>query len=48
MQSLDGKWFHYQILGVRKDCSKTEITKAYKKLIMEHHPDKHSKESKEK
>lgn len=30
----------YKILGVAADCSETQLKKAYKKLMSQHHPDK--------
>ena len=31
---------HYVTLGVREDASQAEIRRAYRKLALEHHPDK--------
>lgn len=30
---------HYQTLGLAKNCSPTDIKKAYYKLVKQHHPD---------
>jgi len=35
---------YYKILGVKRTASKKEINKAYKKLAMQWHPDKHTEE----
>lgn len=36
---------YYDILGLKSDCSDAEIKKAYRKLAMEYHPDKHMADS---
>jgi len=36
---------HYDILGISKDASETEIKKAYRSLSFKHHPDRDSSET---
>merc|ERR1719268_260098 len=40
LQKQAGKRDYYKILGVKRTASKKEISKAYKKLAMQWHPDK--------
>src|SRR4029078_11561213 len=43
------EWFekdYYQILGVAKDAAPKDITKAYRKLARENHPDTHPGDAK--
>ena len=39
---------HYEILGVSQDCNEDELKKAYRKLALLWHPDKHANEDIEK
>src|SRR3954451_5004071 len=43
------EWFekdYYQVLGVTKDATPKDITKAYRKLARENHPDTHPGDAK--
>lgn len=38
---------YYKILGVGTDCSSSEVKKAYRKMALLWHPDKHAEETEE-
>merc|ERR1719275_576294 len=44
LQKQAGKRDYYKILGVKRSATKKEISKAYKKLAMQWHPDKFQEE----
>lgn len=31
---------YYEVLGLKRDCSEQDVTNAFKRLVLEHHPDK--------
>ena len=40
-ESMAGKRDYYDVLGVSKDATDTEIKRAFRSLARQHHPDKH-------
>jgi DnaJ homolog subfamily C member 7 len=47
LKNFKKKKDHYEILGVHQDACEREITKAYRKKALQHHPDKHSNATEE-
>merc|ERR1711874_419499 len=48
LQKQAGKRDYYKILGVKRSATKKQISKAYKKLALEWHPDKFQDEEEKK
>ena len=40
MATMADKRDYYEVLGIRKDASKDEIKKNYRKLALQYHPDR--------
>lgn len=47
VRDIDFNKDYYGILGLTKDASKQDIKKAYRKLSLEYHPDRHTNDSEE-